>query len=167
MAKNLILMMGIPGAGKSTLLKEKCNPKTEIVVSRDAIRFSVLHDKDSYFSKEEEVWKEYIMTLKLFLTDDNYETVIADATHLNARARKKVLNALSDVLDDIDIYVLYVMVSLETALKQNAQRKGRSLVPESAIRNMYNSLQVPNEREGFFYYGYIDSPVNILFKKGK
>lgn len=165
MAKNLILMMGIPGAGKSTLLKEKCNPKTDIIVSRDKIRFSRLSEKDKYFANEQEVWKEYIETLKVFLTDNRYENVIADATHLNPRARDKVLDALADVLSEVDIYLLWVNVSLETALKRNAQRKGRALVPESAIRNMYRSLERPVPREGFFYWGYVDSPVNILFKK--
>ena len=167
MAKNLVLTMGIPGAGKSTLLKEKCNPKTEIIVSRDKIRFSKLSEKDEYFANENEVWKEYITTLKLFLTDDNYETVIADATHLNARAREKVLRSLEEILKtgNINVYVLFVNASLETALERNTQRKGRALVPESAIRNMYNSLQTPSEKEGYDYWGYIDSPVNMLFKK--
>lgn len=165
MAKNLILMMGIPGSGKSTFLKEKCNSKTDIIVSRDKIRFSRLSEKDEYFANEQEVWKEYIETLKVFLTDNRYENVIADATHLNPRSRDKVLNALADVLNEIDIYLLWVNVSLETALERNAQRKGRALVPESAIRNMYRNLESPIPREGFFYWGYVDSPVNILFKK--
>lgn len=165
MAKNLILMMGISGAGKSTFLKEKCNPKTDIIVSRDKIRFSRLSEKDEYFANEQEVWKEYIETLKVFLTDNRYENVIADATHLNPRSRDKVLDALADVLDEIDIYLLWVNVSLETALKRNAQRHGRALVPESAIKNMYRSLQEPIEREGFKFWGCLDSPVNIIFKK--
>lgn len=167
MAKNLILMCGIPGSGKSTLLKERCNGTKEVVVSRDAIRFSRLHEKDEYFANEDEVWKEYITTLKLFLTDDSYESVIADATHLNARAREKVLRPLEEILKtgNIDVYVLFVNVSLETALERNAKRKGRALVPESAIKNMHRSLQVPSEKEGYDYWGYIDSPVNMLFKK--
>ena len=167
MAKNLILMSGIPGSGKSTLLKKRCDVTKEVIVSRDAIRFSKLNDKDEYFANENEVWKEYITTLKFFLTDDDYETVIADATHLNARAREKVLRPLEEILKtgNIDVYVLFVNVSLETALERNAQRKGRALVPESAIRNMYCSLQAPSEKEGYDYWGYIDSPVNMLFKK--
>ena len=167
MAKNLILMSGIPGSGKSTLLKKRCDVTKEVIVSRDAIRFSRLNDKDEYFANEDEVWKEYIATLKLFLTDDNCESVIADATHLNARAREKVLRPLEEILktSNIDVYVLFVNTSLETALERNAQRKGRALVPESAIKNMHRSLQAPSEKEGYDYWGYIDSPVNMLFKK--
>lgn len=167
MAKNLVLMMGIPGAGKSTLLKEKCNPKTDIIVSRDKIRFSRLSEKDKYFANEQEVWEEYIATLKIFLTDENYENVIADATHLNPRARDKVLDALDRIIKEykIEVYLLWVHVSLGTALEQNAQRHGRALVPESAIKNMYRSLQEPIEREGFKFWGCLDSPVNIIFKK--
>ena len=168
MAKNLILMMGIPGVGKSTLLKEKCNPKTDIIVSRDAIRFNILKDTDDYFSNEQAVWQEYIMTLQLFLTDDRWENVIADATHLNPRTRDKVLDALDKILkkEGIDVYVLWVNASLETALNQNSQRKGRALVPESAIKNMYKSLQPPIERENFYFWGYLGSPINLIFKKG-
>ena len=107
------------------------------------------------------------MTLKIFLTDDRWENVIADATHLNARARDKVLDALDKIIKNfnITVYVLWLNVSLETALERNSQRQGRSLVPASAIKNMYKSLQAPIPREELYLWGYLDSPVNLIFKK--
>lgn len=163
MAKRLILMMGIPGAGKSTFIKNHI-ASDGIIISRDAIRFNMLKSNEDYFSKENEVWDEYVKALKKAIKCEWYTDVVADATHLNAKARNKVLNAISDVLNDVEVYVLYVDVDLETALKQNSQRTGRALVPESAIRNMYASLQIPNKAEGYNRFGYIGENI-ILFKR--
>lgn len=163
MAKRLILMCGIPGAGKSTFIKNHI-ASDGIIISRDAIRFDMLKSNEDYFSKENEVWDEYVKALKKAIKCEWYTDVVADATHLNARARNKILNAISDVLNEVEVYVLYVDVDLETALKQNSQRTGRALVPESAIKNMYASLQIPNKAEGYRRFGYIEENI-ILFKK--
>ena len=45
----LYLTCGCPGSGKSTWVQKHMNPETDKWVSRDAIRFSLLGEKDDYF----------------------------------------------------------------------------------------------------------------------
>ena len=80
---NLFIMMVAAGAGKSTFIK---NSMTEcIVVSRDKIRFSMVKEDESYFSKEKEVYKEFVRLINEHLSKNC--DVVADATHLNAASR--------------------------------------------------------------------------------
>jgi predicted ABC-type ATPase len=54
-SKTLWLIAGVPGSGKSTFLANKVNSSKAKIVSRDAIRFKLLGDGDSYFKNEDTV----------------------------------------------------------------------------------------------------------------
>ena len=87
MAKSkLYLMMGIPGSGKSTYLKTRFIERLR-VISRDEIRFSMVKEDEEYFSKEKEVYAEFISQIKEALKFE--AEVFADATHLNETSRAK------------------------------------------------------------------------------
>ena len=92
----------------------------EFIVSRDAIRFTLLQKEDDYFSKEDEVWETYVASIESLLKSG--ETVYADATHLNHGARLKLLKALDIIPDEIE--VIYFKVPLEIAQERNAQAPG-------------------------------------------
>ena len=157
-------MCGIPGVGKSTwiknnknffmdinsMLKNDKNFFTDIdsieVISRDKIRFALLDEEEDYFSREDDVWKNYVKESKRSLKE-NYVTVL-DATHLSIASRKKILKALGD-LSNIDVYAVVCVANLETALKRNKERKGRAFVPPSQIRRMYFQFVKPTREEGF------------------
>lgn len=142
----LFINVGIPGAGKSTFCKNHMNDFP--IVSRDAIRFSLLGDTDEYFSKEKEVYNIFIKTIANNLKAG--KSCVADATHLNKKARKKLINALIQdncCTNNYDICFLYFDIPLETCLYRNAKRTGREYVPESAIQSMYKSLTAPVENE--------------------
>lgn len=141
---SLVLMMGVPGSGKTTYAK-KMMGDYDIYVSRDEIRFKLVKENEPYFSKEDEVLQTFIRTINDALPIAQ-RYVIADATHLNMGSRAKILKNLHNKPDNI--YVVYVAVSLQTALERNAQRKGRALVPESSIKNMYKSISLPRKEEG-------------------
>lgn len=141
---SLILMMGVPGSGKTTYAK-KFIGDNDIYISRDEIRYDLVKEDEPYFSKEDEVLKTFIRTINDALPIAK-RYVVADATHLNMGSRAKILKNLRNRPDAI--YVIYVAVSLETALKRNAQREGRALVPEASIRNMYHSISLPRKEEG-------------------
>jgi len=51
---DVYIMCGCPGSGKTTWLKDHVKPGSAII-SRDAIRFSLLKEGEDYFSHEEEV----------------------------------------------------------------------------------------------------------------
>jgi len=141
---SLVLMMGVPGSGKTTYAK-KMMGDYDVYVSRDEIRFGLVKEDEPYFSKEDEVLQTFIRTINDALPIAQ-RYVIADATHLNMGSRAKILKNLHNKPDNI--YVVYVAVSLQTALERNAQRSGRALVPESSIRNMYKSISLPRKEEG-------------------
>ena len=141
----LTLMSGIPGSGKSTWLKDHINP-SDVIVSRDAIRFSLLGPDDDYFAKENQVFKMYIAQINQALNEGH--DVYADATHLNRASRNKLLsNISSKELDEIG--VIFMNTSLETALERNDLREGLAFVSKGQIKRMFYSIQEPDLEEGF------------------
>lgn len=149
--QTLIMMVGIPGSGKSTLARKF---KEEIdglfgyesveIISRDAIRFSMITDGEDYFSREEDV-------VKVFYERINNATakyVIIDATHISKNSRAKVLNKV-DKNKYRFTFAIVADTPLEICLERNQLRTGRECVPESAIINMWKGLTFPEESEGF------------------
>ena len=142
MAK-LFLTVGLPGSGKSTYLKNHCK-ENDVIVSRDAIRFSMVAEGEEYFSKEKEVFKEYCRQINENLAAGY--NVFADATHLNAASRRKVL----DKVKGYDMVGAIVMnTSLTEALRRNDNRTGREFVPRSVIRRMAAQFEFPDITENF------------------
>lgn len=145
----LWLMCGIPGSGKSTWIQKHLHTFSGYtkVVSRDAIRFSLLSEDDEYFAKENKVFKKFIAEIIDGLK--NCENTIADATHLNSSSRGKLLRNLKEHLKDVEINAIVINTCLEVCLKRNNKRTGRKRVPEAALRNMFNSFSIPTLEEGF------------------
>lgn len=143
---NLFIMMGAPGAGKSTFIKN-LKGESGIPISRDQIRFSMVKENEPYFSKEKEVYKEFIRLINEHLSRNR--NVIADATHLNAASRNKLINCIT--APNVNIHVVWIKTTLETCLKQNELRKGtRAYVPPSVITKMHNSIEKPEFEEGLY-----------------
>lgn len=137
----LIMMMGVPGSGKSTFANRWQDINT-VVVSRDAIRFDMLQEGDEYFAKEGQVFQEFVRQIVNGL-DKEYE-VIADATHINAASRAKLIKAVKNRVpsDELQIEVIWVNVGLNKALEQNELRKdSKSYIPRQVIRRMFEQLE--------------------------
>lgn len=135
-SKNLWILAGAPGSGKSFWAKQQGLP----IVSRDEIRFSLLSDKEDYFSHETEVYDRYVNEINKTLNEKG--KVIADATHLNWSSRRKLLERIKDK-DNTQIGIIWFDTKLSTCLERNAIREGRSHVPATAVKNMYNARQYP------------------------
>lgn len=104
----------------------------------------MLKDEDNYFSKEKEVFNEFIRQIdEALLTTPRY--VYADATHLSPKSRAQVLNQLKN---KDKVSAIYLDIPLDLILERNAKRKGRALVPENVVRRMYNSVILPTKAEG-------------------
>ena len=156
---NLYVLCGIPGCGKSTWVKKKMseNPLSYIgtqkwaYVSRDEVRFSMIKEEDDYFSKEKQVYQEFINRICDYLGDSWIENVIADATHLNEVSRNKLINAIrrNRCKDKpLHITMVYFDIPLEVCKFRNNKRLGRARVPDEVMDKMYRSLEFPQLREG-------------------
>lgn len=120
---------------------------TDVIISRDAIRFSMLGDAEEYFSHEREVFEEYVKQIRNALNEG--KIVFADATHLTPGSRKKTLCGVGEVLKFHDIGIIWIKEDLATCLKRNEQREGRAVVPHDQVEKMYRSIVAPKWEEGF------------------
>lgn len=161
--KKALVLAGVPGSGKSTWVKNRLNSETDIHISRDNIRFSLLKDNQQYFEVENEVRDCFFRQIRNFTANDYpCECVYIDATHLNPKSRKQVLGAIRG-----DTYKIAVSFDtpLELALERNAQRTGRALVPDSVIHNMYHRYTKPILDEGFDEIWHILPNEKIIVKE--
>ncbi len=140
----MYVMIGAPGCGKSYYIKQHLKDN-EIVISRDAIRFNMLKDTDAYFSKEKQVYNEFIKQINAAIADDR--DFYVDQTSLNRGARAKLFSHLERKPNKM--IAIYINAPLEKILYQNSLRTGRALVPEDAVINMFNSIEKPTKAEGF------------------
>lgn len=155
--KILSLTAGVPGSGKSTWIKE--NKPDAIIISRDAIRFSLLKDGEDYFSHEDEVLEIFYDKIQRAIDADDDIEVIVDATHLNKKSRDNLFNHLN--IENVDYRKIYFFkVDLNTCIERNNQRSGRALVPVDVIKRMFYGLKLPEENECF-------DEVVIIDKNGK
>jgi predicted kinase len=112
--------------------------------SRDAVRFSMVREDEPYFERENEVFNAWISQICEALTNPLVEDIYVDATHLNDRSREKTLSRLPKENVEEIINVVF-KVPIEVCLERNAQRTGREVVPEDAIRNMEKSFKMPKK----------------------
>ena len=105
----LYLLMGAPGSGKSTWIKNHLS-LTDKYVSRDEVRFSMVSEGEEYFSKENQVFKEYVKRINEGL--ENYD-VFADATHITAASRNKLLRAITTKPTSIEVIWIKTPLNLQ------------------------------------------------------
>jgi predicted kinase len=118
----------------------------EVYVSHDEIRFSMVAEDEPYFSKEDEVFETFVHTIVVNLRDG--KTVYADATHLNAKSRLKLLNEIEMYLMPHEIEIICMKTPLELCLERNENRKGtRAYVPQDVIRKMHRAFSCPHYYE--------------------
>lgn len=151
MAK-LFVMIGAPATGKTTFAQE--NLAHALFVSRDAIRFSLLKEGESYFDHEDEVFKIFISEIAEGLKLE--QDVVADATHIDKASRKKLFRALKKEFIKIGIpdikyekIAVSISASSEIAIKRNAERIGLTKVPNEVITRMFMHFEAPKTTEGF------------------
>jgi predicted kinase len=143
--KKVYLICGPAGAGKSTWIRRNATAGTSAHISRDRIRFSMVKEDEYYFSREKEVYVEFVRQICRALA---YETkwvdeIYIDATHLTKKSREKLIRELDSFNPNYDLIAVVIKPDLEQCLAQNAQRSGREFVPETVIKNMYETFQHP------------------------
>lgn len=153
---NLYVLCGIPGCGKSTWVKNRMAENTSstdskwVYVSRDEVRFSMIKEEDDYFSKEKQVFEEFVNRLCGNLSDAWTQNVIADATHLNETSRDKLINAIRRKRPNLPLHItmVYFDIPLEVCKFRNDKREGRAHVPDEVMDKMYAQLEFPKLRKG-------------------
>lgn len=147
MKPNLYILIGAPGSGKSTFAAHFANNGNTIWISRDHIRFRYLDKNPNahYFDFENEVYNDFINEIVAALRN-NYNAV-ADATHLNTAARKKLTNAIDKYYTDYNIIYIIFLASAEVCIEHNKNRIGHANVPEDVIRDMRAKLTIPKNED--------------------
>lgn len=151
----LYILCGVPGCGKSTWVREKMKENAHSTdskwayISRDEVRFSIIKEEDDYFSKEKQVFGEYVRRICESLKDTYTVNTIADATHLNKISRDKLINAIYRMCPELEfnIVMVYFDIPIEVCIFRNNKRSGRARVPENVIKNMYATLEFPKCRK--------------------
>lgn len=159
MKHTLIIMCGPSGVGKSFLAKHIADTHDDcIIVSRDAIRFAMLGKGEDYFAHEDEVIKRFYQNISDALRIHEY--VIADATHLSVKARRRLFSNIS-IPSGTRIVGVWIETSVDTALRQNAARTGLARVPEDVIRRMFKTKVSPRKEEPFDEVIFISRDSNL------
>ena len=119
-SKKLYLMIGPAGSGKTTWVREHATPGVSAHISRDRIRFSFVKEDEYYFSREKEVYMEFVRIIMKAITCEWVEEVYIDATHLTKNSREKLIREIDNVCIPFEVIAVIVKPELEQCLAQNA-----------------------------------------------
>lgn len=148
MNATLTIMCGYPGSGKSTYLEKlytqaTANLRPAVVLCPDDFRLA-LTGKIFYSPAEDSVWSHVKIAARVLLKRNHH--VIIDACHLTIGSRGSWIRLARDVGVQIDCY--WVNINPETAVEQNASRKG--IVPDEVMKRMMSGFIRPTTDEGFW-----------------
>ena len=158
--KTVYLMAGIPASGKSTFIQKEMDVYEKagqncIWCSRDNVRFSMVGENEEYFSKENQVFRAWINSIKTALNDDAHDVIYIDATHVDKVSRAKTLRNLNINKDYHTLICVCFNTDVKTCIERNSNREGRARVPDKAIYSMYHRFVKPALEEGFDSIEYV------------
>lgn len=129
----LVILVGIPGCGKSTWAEHMFDPHYSVTVSSDRIRAELSDVNDQ--TRNSEVFDLFHQRIAIALEDG--ETVIADSTALDARARRNLLDVASQV--GVDGVHLVYFSNCDQAVMRNSRRERK--VPEDVMVRMLDKYE--------------------------
>jgi predicted kinase len=137
----LNILVGLPGSGKSYLANE-LQENGAIVHSSDSIR-KELYGDEGVQDDPEKVFGILHERVKNDLIDG--KDVVYDATNISCKVRMNIINQFRKYADKIVAHYMDTGISL---CKYRNLKRDRQ-VPEKVINNMYKTLQIPTQEEGF------------------
>lgn len=136
--KTLFMMCGLPGSGKSTFVAAMSSvPCICLDNLREEFYGDAATQGDGAF-----IFKTGMERLRaLFEKED---VCIYDATNINRRTRKNVM----DNLPMVDHFIcIWIDTPVAKCLKQNEKRERH--VPQEVIERMASKFEIPTKEEGF------------------
>lgn len=138
----LYMMIGLPGSGKSFYVKSMSEELGATIHSSDAIREELFGSEEDQ-SDSSRVFKLLHYRVKKDLSDGR--DTIYDATNINSKRRRAFLQELNKY--NYKKIAIFMATPYEKCLERNNTRDRK--VPESVIKHMYMSFNVPCTQEGF------------------
>jgi predicted kinase len=143
----VIFLIGIPTSGKSTFSSVGLY-KDYVRVSSDDILQEIAKQKeasyDSIFRKNIRFAQIAMIKVLKKAVKEN-KSIIWDQTNLTRKQREEKLKYIPPHYKKTAIYFI---VDLETALKRNKQRPGKTVPPE-VLERMIKEYELPTMDEGF------------------
>lgn len=152
--KKVFIMCGPPESGKSTWVRERLTSNDEWI-SRDNVRFSIVREDEEYFSHEDDVFDTFINYINQTLENPEVEYIFVDATHINYRSRHKTISRIH-MKNVEELNCVCFTIPLAVCLDRNGKRSGRERVPDAVVSNMFNSFNLPTEKEKFNHVFTVD-----------
>lgn len=136
-ANDVIFTMGLPGAGKSTTMKRLGFTSTHTAIDPDAVKES--HpDYDPKNPEALHAWSKEVTERQWAQALKNGGRYIVDGTGTNAE--KMVRKMRQAKAAGFNVRLVFVRVSLETALERNAARE--RTVPEHIVIEKSRDIKV-------------------------
>ena len=150
--QTLTLLVGLPASGKSTYTQQYIAQDGIMVLSSDAIRGELFNDETNQDNNSLVFKTLYSRAREALIRGDN---VIIDATNINIRDRKRVL----DNFTDLNIRREAIIFDTPTFICIERDKNRSRTVGKKVIFNMKSRYQRPTKQEGF------DKITIIRFKK--
>ncbi len=137
---NGIIFIGLQASGKSSFFKDQFS-KTHLCLSMDMLKTR----------HRERILFDACLTAK--------QPVVIDNTNPTKQDRARYTYLLKK--HKFQVVGYYFQSSLDECLKRNAQRNGKSRIPDVGIKGTFNKLELPCYDEGF------DELYSVFIEDGK
>lgn len=138
-----IMMIGLPGSLKTTYAKGLFHKGKGVYLSSDDIR------QEFNFEPNETVKTFDIMQKRLKELLELPFDIIYDATNLNRKFRRNILNIVNKSSIIRKKYAYFLALPHKVCMDLNNQRSGKEKVPDYIYNRMLRSFDFPFELEGF------------------
>ncbi|WP_313069929.1 ATP-binding protein [Lacrimispora sp.] len=137
------IMIGLSASGKSTVAKKIANEDDCVIISSDSIRGEICDGGVIDQTQNDEVFRIFHKRIKDNLRSG--KNVIADATNINMKARRSLLENVKSA--DCHKIAYIVPKSVERCIEDNIYKEYP--VPHHVIQKQMMNFQIPFLEEGF------------------